>query len=130
MDYFLEIKTPFPCYFIEFHPIYSIVKESHTQAPHYISNFCISYRSHPASKRHLRAHPGARRGFFFWSSGQRCRTNRSPELWFGRARFYWPYRYLYRQAPEHNPIILNYTTYHYYLLVHLSYWSWMKTLDA
>ena len=28
-----------------------------------ISNYCISYRSHPASRRNLRAHPGARRGF-------------------------------------------------------------------
>ena len=71
-----------------------------------IFNFCISYRNHPASWRNIRAHPVARRGFFFWSSGQRCRTNRSPELWFGRARFYWPYIYLYRQAPVHNPIIL------------------------
>ena len=114
MDYFLEIKTPFPCYFIEFHPIYSIVKKSYTQAPHYISNFCISYRSHPASRRHLRAHPGARRGFFFWSSGQRCRTNRSSELWFGRARIYWPYRHLCRQAPLYNPIISNYATYYFY----------------
>ena len=26
-------------------------------------------------------------------------------LWFGRARNYWPYRYLCCQAPEHNPII-------------------------
>ena len=32
---------------MEFHPIYSIVKESYSQAPHYDFNFCISYRSHP-----------------------------------------------------------------------------------
>ena len=95
-----------------------------------IFNFCISYRNHPASWRNIRAHPGARRGFFFWSSGQRCRTNRSPELWFGRARIYWPYKYLYRQAPVHNPFISNYATYCFYLLVHLSYWSWLETLDA
>ena len=90
------------------------MKESYTQAPHYNSNFCISYRSHPASRRHLRAHPGARRGFFFWSSSQRCRTNRSSELWFGRANLYWPYRHFYRQAPVHNPIISNYATYYYF----------------
>jgi len=71
-----------------------------------IFNFCISYRNHPASWRNIWAHPRGRRGFFFWSSGQRCRTNRSPELWFRRARFYWPYRYRYRQAPVHNPVIL------------------------
>ena len=70
-----------------------------------ISNFCISYRSYPASRRHLRAHPRARQRFFFWSSGQRGRFNWSLELWFGRARNYWPYRYLCWQAPEHNPII-------------------------
>ena len=70
-----------------------------------IFNFCISYRSYSASRRHLRAHPRSRRGFSFWSSGQRGRFNRSPELWFGRARNYWPYRYLCWQAPEHNPII-------------------------
>ena len=28
---------------IEFHPIYSIVKESYTQAPHYISMICIAF---------------------------------------------------------------------------------------
>ena len=27
------------------------------------------------------------------------------------------------KVPVHNPIILNYVTYYYYLLVHLSYWS-------
>ena len=75
-----------------------------------VSKYCISYRSHPASRRNLRAHPGAKRGFFFWSSGQCCRTNRSSELWFGRAKIHWPYRYFYRQAPVHNPIISNYTT--------------------
>ena len=29
-----------------------------------ISNYCISYRSHPASRRNVRAYSGARRGFF------------------------------------------------------------------
>jgi len=95
-----------------------------------ISNFCISYRHYSDSRRHLRAHPGSRWGFFFWSSSQHCRTNRSPELCFGRANLYWSYRQLYRQAPVHNPINLNYATYGYYLLAHLSCWSWMKTLDA
>ena len=71
-----------------------------------IFKYCISFRNHPANWQNIRAHPGARRGSFFWSSGQRCRTNRSPKLWFGRARFYWLYRYLYRQAPVHNPVIL------------------------
>ena len=92
-----------------------------------IFNFCNSYRNHPASWRNIRAHPGARRGLF-WSSGQRGRFNWSPELWFRRARIYWPYRHLCRQAPVHNPIISNYAT--YCLLVHLSYWSWVKTLAA
>ena len=94
-----------------------------------ISNYCIAYRNNIVSRRNIRAHPGTRRGYF-WSSGQYCRTNRSPELWFGRARFYWPYRYHYRQAPEHNPIISNYAPYRYYLLVHLSCWNWLKTLVA
>ena len=79
-----------------------------------VSKYCISYRSHSASRRNLRAHPGAKRGFFFWSSGQHCRTNRSSELWFGRAKIHWPYRYFYRQAPVHNPIISNYATYCFY----------------
>ena len=109
---------------------FSLVKESYTQAPHYNSNFCISYRNYPACWRNIRAHPGARRGYFFWSSGQRGGFNWSPELWFGRARSYWPYRYLCRQAPVHNPIISNYEIPSYFLFVHLSYWSCMKTLDA
>ena len=121
------IKIYLNIYFIGL-PLYS--EEKLYSSTSLIFKYCISYRNHPASWRNIRAHPGARMGFFFWSSGQHCRTNRSLELWFGRARFYWPYRYLYRQAPEHNPIILNYATYHYYLLVHLSYWSWIKTLDA
>ena len=89
---------------MEFHPIYSIVKESYTQAPHYNYNFCISYRSHPASRRHLRANPRARRGFL-WSSSQRCWINWNSKLRFGRTPVYWVRRHLYRQAPEHNPII-------------------------
>ena len=94
-----------------------------------ISNHCIEYRNNIVSRWNIRAHPGARLRFF-WSSGQRCWTNWSSELWFGRAKVHWLHRHIYRQAPAHNPIILNYTTYYYYLLVHLSYWSWLKTLDA
>ena len=105
-----------------------IVKESYTQVPYYFSNYYISYRNHPVSRRNIRAHPGTRRGYF-WSSGQRCWTNWSPELRFGRAKVYWLHRHHYRQAPMHNPIILNYAIY-YYLLMHLNYWSWMKILDA
>ena len=94
-----------------------------------ISNYCIAYRNNIASRRNIRAHPGARRGFF-WNSGQRCWINCRPELRFGRAKAYWLYRHHYRQAPVHNPIISNYNHLVCYLLVHLSYWSWMKTLDA
>ena len=94
-----------------------------------ISNYRISYRNAIISWRNVRAHPGSRRGFL-WSSSQYCWNNWSPELRFGRTKAYWLYRHHWRQAPVHNPIILNYATYSYYLLVHLSYWSWLKTLDA
>ena len=104
-----------------------IVKESYTQAPHYFQLLHL-YRNHPVSRRNVRAHSGTRRGYFR-SSGQHCWINWSPELWFGKTKVYWLYRHYYRQNPMHNPIILNYAIY-YFLLVHLSYWSWMKTLDA
>ena len=91
-----------------------------------ISNHCIAYRNNIVSRRNLRDHPGTRRGFLL-SSGQCCWINWSPELRFGRTPTYWLYRHFYRQAPVHNPSILNYAI---YLFVHLSYWSWMKTLDA
>ena len=87
-----------------------------------ISNFCIAYRNNLASRRNIRAHPGARRGFF-WSLGQYGWINGSPEFKFGRAKAYWLYRHHWRQAPMHNPIISNYATYYCYLLVRLSYWS-------
>ena len=83
-----------------------------------IFNFCISYRNHPASWRNIRAHPGARRGFFFWSPSQLCWINWNSEPRFRRTPVYWLHRHPYRQAPVHNPIILNYATYCYYLLVH------------
>ena len=94
-----------------------------------ISNYCIIYRNNIVCRRNIRAHPGTRRGYF-WSPGQCCWTNWSSAFRFGRAKAYWLFRHHWRQALVHNPIILNYTTYCYYLLVHLSYWSWMKTLDA
>ena len=90
--------------------------------------YCITYRN-IVSRRQIRVHPGSRRGFFFWSSGQRW-INWSPELWFGRTSTYWLYKHRYRQAPVHNLITLNYATLWLFLLVHLSCWSWMKTLDA
>ena len=94
-----------------------------------ISNFCIAYRNNLASRRNIRAHPGAGREFL-WSSSKYCWNNWSHELYFGRAKIYWLYRHHWRQAPVHNSIILNCTTYYSYLLVHLSYWSWLKTLVA
>ena len=82
------------------------MKESYTQALHYFfSKYCISYRSHPASRWNLWAHPGSRRGFL-WSLSQYCWNNWSPELWFGRTKDHWLYRHQYWQAPVHNPIIL------------------------
>jgi hypothetical protein len=84
-----------------------------------IFKYCISYRSHPDSRRNIRDHPGTRRGFL-WSSGQCCWTNGSSELWFWRPKVHWLHRHLWRQAPVHNPSILNYATY-YYILVHLNY---------
>ena len=69
-----------------------------------ISNYCISYRNHPVSRRNVRTYSGTKRGYF-WSPGQRCWINCRPELRFGRAKAYWLYRHHYRQAPVHNPII-------------------------
>ena len=89
--------------------------------------YCIAYRN-IVSRRNIWNYPGTRRGFLR-SSGQRW-INWSPELWFGRTKDHWLYKHRYRQAPVHDPIILNYATYGYYLLVHLSYWSWMQTLDS
>ena len=66
--------------------------------------YCITYRN-IVSRRQIRVHPGSRRGFFFWSSGQRW-INWSPELWFGRTKDHELSRLQYRQAPVHNPIIL------------------------
>ena len=106
-----------------------VVKESFTQALHWFFNHCIAYRNNIVSRRNIRAHPGARRGFL-WSSSWLYWYNWSPKLQFRRAPAYWLYRHLYKQAPVHNPIVLNYAIYGYYLFVHLSYWSWMKTLDA
>ena len=106
-----------------------IVKESYTQVPYYFQIITFHIEITPSvSRRNVRAHPGIRQGYF-WSPGQRYRTNWSSELWFGRTKVYWLYRHHYRQVPMHNPIILYYAIY-YFLLVHLSYWSWMKTLDA
>ena len=82
-----------------------------------ISIYRISYRNNIISRRNVRAHPGSRRGFL-WSLSQYCWNNWSPELWFGRTPTYWLYKHFYRQAPVHNPSILNYAI---YLLVHLSY---------
>ena len=131
MDYSIEIKVPFSCYFVEFYHIYfysinncpvkgKIIKiylniyfigflffseGKLYSSTSLIFKYCISFRNHPASRRNIRAHPGARRGLF-WSSGKCGRFNWSPELWFGRARIYGPYRHLCRQVPVHNLIIL------------------------
>ena len=112
------IKINFIIYFIGL-SLFSEVK-LYSSTSLIFSKYCISYRSHPASRWNLWAHPGSRRGFL-WSSSQYCWNNWSPELRFGRTPAYWPHRHLCRQAPVHNPIILNYATYCYYFLVHLSY---------
>ena len=93
------------------------------------SKYCIAYRNNIASRRNIRTYSGTRRGFL-WCSDQRCWINWNSEPRFGRTPVYWLHRHLYRQAPEHNPIISNYATYHHYLFVHLSCWSWLKTLVA
>ena len=85
--------------------------------------YCIAYRN-TVSRRDIRVYSGPRSGFLR-SPGQLCSFNRSPELWFGRNKDHWLSRLQYRQAPVHNPIIL--CNFYTYFLVHLSYWSWMKT---
>jgi len=70
-----------------------------------IFKYCISYISQPVSRRHLRAHSGARRGFL-WSPYQLCGFNWSSKPRFGCIKVYWLNWHYWRQAPVHNPIIL------------------------
>ena len=121
------IKIYLNIYFIGL-PLYS--EEKLYSSTSLIFKYCIAYRSHPASRRNVRTYSGTRRGLFFWSPGQLCWINWNSEPQFGRPKVHWFYRHYYRQAPVHNPIISNYATYYYYLFVHLSYWNWMKILDA
>ena len=145
--YFVKIKTPFPWNslysFLLYKPLptkvillslilndFQLFSEGKLYSSTSLnSKYCIAYRNNIVSRRNIWAYPGTRRGIL-WSSGQHCGINWSPEFLFGRTSTYWLYRHRYRQAPVHNPIILNYATYSYFLLVHLSYWSWLKTLDA
>ena len=90
--------------------------------PYFFSNYCITYRDHPVSRRNVRTYPGTRRRYF-WSPGQRCWINWCPELRFGRTKAYWPHRQHYKQAPMHNPIIIFKLCNLLLFIVHLSYWS-------
>ena len=118
------IKIYLNIYFIGL-PLYS--EEMLYSSTSLIFKYCISYRNHPASWRNIRAHPGARRGLF-WSSGQHGRFNWGPKLGSEEPEITDP---IDTSAGKPRCIILlisNYATYRFYLLVHLSCWSWLKTL--
>ena len=70
----------------------------------YFQTFAFHIEVTPASRRNLRAHPGARRGFL-WSPDQLCGFNWSSKPRFGCIKVYWLNWHYWRQAPVHNPII-------------------------
>ena len=131
MDYFKNLS---PCYFMQLEYltwstliVLLIELQFYSEGKLYLStslfsNYCISYRNHPVSRRNIQTYSGTKRGYF-WSPGQRCWINWSPKLRFGRTKAYWPHRHHYRQAPMHNPIIIFKLCNLLLFIVYLSYWS-------
>ena len=80
-----------------------IMKENYTQASHYFPTIAFHIEITPLADRtyELIQEPD---GGYFWSSGQHCRINWSPELWFGGTKVYWLHKHYYRQDPMRNPI--------------------------
>ena len=119
MVYFVEIKTPFSIVFYGVSP-YLLYSEGklYSSTSLYFSTFAFHIEVTPLADGTYELTQEPDGDFSSEVQANVVELTEAPN--FGSEE---PRKHLCWQAPEHNPIISNYATYRYYLLVHLSCWS-------
>jgi len=93
--------------------------------PYYFSNYCISYRDHTVSRLNVRVYSGTD-GDISKAQANIVELTEAPNSDSEEPKSTDPIDTNTGKTRCIILLFLNYTI-QYYLLVHLSYWSWMKT---